>query len=251
MIVDQLVSPTPGFVPTHRGTPSTKWYIGATIFVDHFSNFTYAHLMTEMNAETTVEAKLAFEQVCNTHGVWVVHYHADNNLFDTKAFKVSVIKIQQTLSFCTVNVHHQNGKVKQRIKVCTECARTYLLHAAHISPNSVSPLLWPFPLKNYVKLTNSLPTQFIPGWKEGRHKLPNWYDSSPISQLSGTEVEANLNQFHKFGSPVYILENLLQNQKSHNKWSYRACVGIFMCHSPHHSTSVLLVLNMKSRNFSP
>ena len=61
--VDQLVIPTPVLVPMHRGTTTTKRYIGATIFVDHFYNFTYAHLMTEMNAETTVEAKLAFERV--------------------------------------------------------------------------------------------------------------------------------------------------------------------------------------------
>ena len=92
--VDQLVSPTPGFVPTHRGTPTTKCYIGATVFVDHFYNFTYAHLMTEMNTEATVEAKLAFEQVCNAHGVRVTHYHAENGLFDTKAIKASVTKTQ-------------------------------------------------------------------------------------------------------------------------------------------------------------
>ena len=116
MSVDQLVSSTLGFVPTHRGTPTTKRYIGATIFVDHFSNFTYAHLMTEINVEATVEAKLAFERVCNAHGVRVTHYHADNGLFETKAFKASVTKAQQTLSFCAVNAHHQNGKGEQRIK---------------------------------------------------------------------------------------------------------------------------------------
>ena len=60
--IDQLVSPTAGFIPTHRGTPTTKRYSGATVFVDHFSDFTYAHLMTgEMDAESTVEAKLSFE----------------------------------------------------------------------------------------------------------------------------------------------------------------------------------------------
>lgn len=60
--MDQLVSPTPGFVPTHRGSPMTQRYIGcATVFVDHLSDFTYVHLMTEMNGNTTVDAKLAFE----------------------------------------------------------------------------------------------------------------------------------------------------------------------------------------------
>ena len=31
--VDQLISPTPGFIPTHRGTPTTKQYYGATFFL--------------------------------------------------------------------------------------------------------------------------------------------------------------------------------------------------------------------------
>ena len=115
----------------------------------------------------------------------------------------------------------------------------------------MSPSLWPAALKNYVKLKNSLPTQFVPRGKEGGRKLPDRYDSSPISRLSGTEVEANLDQFHLFGSTVYVLENYLQSQKSHNKWSDRARVGIFMCHSPHHSTSVPLVLKTQSGNVSP
>ena len=50
-----------------------------------------------MNAESTVKAKLTFEQVCNAHAVRVVHYHSDNGLFDTKAFKESVTKAKQTL----------------------------------------------------------------------------------------------------------------------------------------------------------
>ena len=34
--MDQLISPTPGFVPVHRGTPTKQRYVGATVFVDHF-----------------------------------------------------------------------------------------------------------------------------------------------------------------------------------------------------------------------
>ena len=60
--VEQLVSPTPGFVPTHRGTPTTKRYIVATVFVDHFSNLTYAHLMTEMITGTMVEISWHFSE---------------------------------------------------------------------------------------------------------------------------------------------------------------------------------------------
>ena len=63
--MDQLISPTPGLVLTHRGNPATTRYIGATTFVDHFTDFTCVHLMTKMNAETTVAAKRAFERIIN------------------------------------------------------------------------------------------------------------------------------------------------------------------------------------------
>jgi hypothetical protein len=88
--IDQLVSPTPGFFPTHHGTPAVKRYIGATVFTNHFSDFTYVHLMTEMNAEATAKAKLAFERVAASYSATVHHYHADNDLFETKVLKASV-----------------------------------------------------------------------------------------------------------------------------------------------------------------
>ena len=58
---DQLVSYTPGLITTNRGLPTTKRYSGATILVDHASNFTYVHLMEGTpDAEKTVEAAQAF-----------------------------------------------------------------------------------------------------------------------------------------------------------------------------------------------
>jgi hypothetical protein len=120
-----------GFIPTHRGTPTTKRYIGATIFADHFSDFTYGHLMIKMDAESTVEAKLAFKCLSSSHGVSILHYHSDDGLFDTKAFKNYINKAGQMLSFCGVNAHHQNGKAENRIKDVTTGGRTALLHAAH------------------------------------------------------------------------------------------------------------------------
>jgi hypothetical protein len=179
--VDQLVSPTPGFVPTHRGRPTTKRYIGATVFANHFSDFTYVHLMTKMDAESTVEAKLAFERTSSSYRVTISHYHSDNGLFDTKAFKNSISKAGQTLSFCGVNAHHQNGKAESRIKDVTTGGRTALLHAAHRWPKAIDASLWPAAIKHYANLRNSLPTEYTPGAKIGRHKLPNTYENSPLS----------------------------------------------------------------------
>ena len=249
--IDQLISPTPGFVPTHRGRPTTARYVGATVFVDHYSDFTYVHLMTKMDAESTIEAKLAFERTLGSHGVKALHYHADNGLFDTKLFKEAIQKAGQTLSFCGVNAHHQNGRAENRIRDITQGARTALLHAAHRWPKAISPSLWPAALKNYVNLKNSLPTQFVPGERRGSTRTPDRYEQSPISKLCGTEIEPNLDRFHPFGSPVYVLENTLQAQQPHNKWSDRSRVGIFMCHSPNHSTSVPLILNTQTGNVSP
>ena len=47
--IDQLVRPTPGFIPTHRGIPKTHSYVVVTVFVYHFSEFTYIHLMEKLD----------------------------------------------------------------------------------------------------------------------------------------------------------------------------------------------------------
>ena len=119
------------FVLIHRGLPTIKQYIGATVFVDHYSDYTYIHLMTEMTAKATVEAKDAFERLAASHNVRIRHYHCDNGLFDTKSFKESIITARQTISFCGVNAHHQNGKAERHIGDVTTGTRTSLLHASH------------------------------------------------------------------------------------------------------------------------
>ena len=87
--------------------------------------------MTEMNATSTVKAKEAFENLAHSHNVRIRHYHCDNGLFDTESFKTSVKKAHQSMTFCGVNAHYQNGKAERRIKDVTEGARTALLHASH------------------------------------------------------------------------------------------------------------------------
>ena len=43
--------------------------------------------MYKLDAEATVEARLVFERICNSYGFRVLHYHADNGLFDTTRFR--------------------------------------------------------------------------------------------------------------------------------------------------------------------
>jgi hypothetical protein len=138
-------------------------------------------------------------------------------LFDSKVFKEAIQKSQQTLSFCGVNAHHQNGKAEVRIKDVTTGARTALLHAAHRWPKAIDASLWPSALKHYTNIRNALPTHFIPGEKVGRRTASDRYEQSPLSKFSRSEVEPNLDHFHPFGSPVYMLDNNLQSHHAHNK----------------------------------
>ena len=106
-------------------------------------------------------------------------------------------------------------------------------------------------MKHYINLRNNLPTKYIKGNKIGRKKLPDKFISSPLSRVSGVESQANLKDFHPFGSPVYVLEPNLQARKAYNKWINRSRVGIFLCHSPSHSSNVPLILNTTTGNVTP
>ena len=106
-------------------------------------------------------------------------------------------------------------------------------------------------MKNCVILRNSIPSTYVPGGKQGWRKLLDTFTNSPLSKFSGIETPTNLKHYHPFGTPGYVLERKLQSQQSHNKWSDRSCVGIFLCHSPNHSGSVPLVLNTQTGNVSP
>ena len=207
--------------------------------------------MTEMNGDTTVEAKQAFERIASKYGVKVRHYHADNGLFDTKTFWSAVESANQTMSFCGVNAHHQNGKAENRVKDVTTNARTSLLHASHRWPKAIHASLWPAAVKNYVNLRNNIPRNFKKGDVMNGDKLPDTFIDSPLSKFSGAEVDINLKHYHPFGSPVYVLEDKLQKVHAHNKWEDRSKVGIFLCHSPNHSSSVPLVLNTSTGMVTP
>jgi hypothetical protein len=50
------------------------------------------------------------------HGVTVKHYHADNGIFADNKFREEVRESKQTLSFCGVNAHFQNGIAERQIR---------------------------------------------------------------------------------------------------------------------------------------
>ena len=114
--VDQMESITPWFIAQLKGNPTKQRYCAETIFLDRYSDLTYVHLQRVSLSEETVEAKKVFEAYARTYKVKVRHYHAYNGRFVDNAFQQAVTQESQTISYCVVNAHFQNGKAEKRIR---------------------------------------------------------------------------------------------------------------------------------------
>ena len=64
-------------------------------------------------------------------------------------------------------------------------------------------------------------------------------------------MQPNLKHFHPFGCLVYVLQAPLQTRSPFPKWGECSRIGIFLCHSPHHASSVPLVLSTQTGLVSP
>jgi Reverse transcriptase (RNA-dependent DNA polymerase) len=236
--MDQLVSAVPGLIGQMKGFLTRKRYMVATVFVDHFSGMSYVYLQKGATALETIEAKKAFERFASTHGVVVRHYHSDNGIFETREFQDEVAACQQTISFCGVNAHHQNGKAEKKIRDLQELTRTMILHAQQRWSDAINAYLWPFAMKMANDISNRAP---------GIHT-----GVSPIELFSQVEVSPRVKHSHTFGAPVYVLDNVLQTPGiGIPKWSKRANVGIYVGISPRHSRKIALVLNLITGHVSP
>jgi len=235
--VDQLESPTPGFIPQLKGSVTKRRYQAATIFVDHFSGLSYVHLQRQLTSKETVEAKHAFEAFARRHHVRIKHYHADNGRFADNAYMQDVKQQGQTISFCGVNAHFQNGIAEKRIRDLQEQARKQLLHAKARWPSAIEVNLWPSALRNSNEIRNNLPNK-----DDG---------TSPIERFANVEVAPNLKAHHTFGCPVFALDNALQGRGSIPKWNRRARLGINLGPSTRHAGTVSLVLSLETGLTSP
>ena len=238
--VDQLISKTPGLIAQVKGWLTRRRYSAATVFADHASGLSYVHVSEGTTAEETIEAKQAFEAYSSDMGVTIKHYHADNGRFAETMFMEHVKSSGQSITFCGVGAHHQNGVAERRIRDLTEHARTMLLHASHRWPKAINAHLWPYALRLAAHVRNHVPRETEGG--------------SPIENFSSSRVHNKV--FHKhqhtFGCPVYVLDAPLQSGLgSKPKWSERSRVGAYLGHSTNHSQSVALVLNLKTGHVSP
>jgi hypothetical protein len=107
--VDQIESTTPGFVDVYKGKPTTAKFHAASIYVDHASRFTFIKCHYSTRAAEAIEGKHHFEQLTATHGVKVKAYRADNGIMACHEYIAHVNQNQQSITYCGVNAHGQNG----------------------------------------------------------------------------------------------------------------------------------------------
>ena len=117
--IDQLVSAQPGLIPQMTGFLTNMRIWGATIFVNHVSDYVYVALMRDLTLDETLLAKTSFERHSNNGGVNIKAYQADNGRFADQAFWDSINKSNQTITYCAAGAHHQHGIVERRIEELT------------------------------------------------------------------------------------------------------------------------------------
>ena len=238
--VDQIISAQPGLIPQMAGALTSRRIWGCTNFVDHVSDFVYVHLMQDLTLDETMLSKVAFEKICDRAGRTVKHYQADNGRFADKAFLDDCNSKNQTITFCGVGAHHQNGIVENRNKQLTQGARTLLLHGMRLWPQMIDQMFWPFAVKATAERMNSI-TIDING-------------ETPESKFYGVPLETiPVKSFHTMFCPCYVLDGRLQAAGSIGppKWEPRSNIRVYLGHSPFHAGSVALVYNPSTGHVSP
>ena len=137
-----------------------------------------------------------------------------------------------------MGAHHQNGIAENSIKNITRKARIYMFHAALRWPSWFDKSLWPLAMNYAVHMHNHMPRR---------------QDSySPIELWTGSKSNhSQLQSSHVWGCPTYVLNPQLQDGFKIPKWDPRARQGVFLGHSPHHASSVGLILNPNTHRISP
>jgi hypothetical protein len=66
------------------------------------------------------------------HGITIQHYHANNGRFVDNTWLEGLTQENQSITYCGVNAHHQNGIAEYRIRDLKEQVHTMILHAQHL-----------------------------------------------------------------------------------------------------------------------
>jgi hypothetical protein len=222
------------------GFLTSKQIWGCTTFVDHISDYIYVHLMKDFITNETLLAKLALKKLCAKADFSVKHYQADNGWFSDNEFLAACNNLNQTIEFCRVSAHHQNGIVKNRNKQLTQTARVLLLNGMRMWPQLIDQMFWLFAIKAAAERMKSLHID-----TEGH---------TPESKFYGVNIEnIPVKTFHTMFCPCYVLDSRLHNVGSIGppKWEPKSNICVYLGHSLFHAGSVALVYNPSNGHVRP
>jgi hypothetical protein len=84
------------------------------------------------------------ETLLDEGGISINAYCMDNGRFADAGSQKAIKEANQSITFCAVGAHHQNGIVERRIKELTLISWTLLLHAKQHWPDYITTMMWPF-----------------------------------------------------------------------------------------------------------
>ena len=128
------------------GILTTKPYTCVTVYVNQASKLGFVWIQKTTESKDTVKGKKEFEKYARDRGIQIQNYHADNEIFNSKAWVLDCQLSRQRITYAGVGAHHQNGVAERIIRVLQDLTRTQLIHANQIRPPATNAHLWPYAL---------------------------------------------------------------------------------------------------------
>ena len=82
---------------------------GATVFIEHFTDYVYAHLINNPNGDKNLGAKHGYEILSATNDHTVKRYCAENGIFGKAKLIIYCAAHGQKVTFFGLGAHHNNG----------------------------------------------------------------------------------------------------------------------------------------------
>ncbi len=189
-----------------------------------------------LHNKRNITCKVNIQKIMHQSHCSVKHYQADNGWFSDNEFLAACNDLNQTIEFCGVGAHHQNGIVKNRNIQLTQTAIVLLLYGMRMWPQMVDQIFWPFA----IYAMNSLHID-----TEG---------NTPESKFYGVNIEnIPVKTFHTMFCQCYVQDSRLHTAGSIGlpKWEPRSNICVYLWHSPLHAGSVALFYNPSTGHVSP
>ena len=233
-----MVSDQPDPIPQVTGDLTHARLWAATLFVDNYSKYWYAHLMRGTSGEETHRVKGYYKRLAATHGARVCVYKAESGKFSELKFKETVQTFRKQIIYCGVVSHHKNVIVDHRIKISILRSWNLLLHATWLWPEAVITMLWDFSFKTECQ----------------RYNILEMYEDEIMTEKNfyGEEFQCFCTDYHKRGCHVFVLKYPLQGGPAGiPKWEPRVRTRVYLGHPPFNAVSVALVLNTRTGHVYP